>query len=135
MFGAHDISIYIVSVLLLMLIAVWSCTVYLPTPVPPPQPTNLQASSIGARTASLTWQKPVIRFQNSLTDVSSYQVTATQSQFSGLENLVTTVSTRSYTFPHTLEEYTLYSCTVKASNAFGLGNASHSVEFRTLQAG
>ena len=27
------------------------------------------------------WQKPVIRFQNSLTDVSSYQVIATQSQF------------------------------------------------------
>ena len=104
-------------------------------PVPPPPPTNLQVSSVGIRTATLMWQKPVIRFQNSLTDISSYQVIATQSQFPDLVNVVVTVSARSYTFPHALQEYTLYSCTVKARNTFGLGNASHSVEFRTLQAG
>jgi len=108
---------------------------YLFVPVPPPPPTNLQVSSVGTRTATLMWQKPVIRFQNSLTDVSSYQVIATQSQFPDLVDVVVTVSASSYTFPQTLQEYTLYSCTVKARNTFGLGNASHSVEFRTLQAG
>jgi len=40
-----------------------------------------------------------------------------------------------YTFPHTLEEYTVYACTIKARNAFGLGSATQPVDLRTLQTG
>ena len=105
--------------------------------VPPQPPTNLQVSGIGSRTTTLTWQAPVVTFLNSLTAVSSYQVTATQEQFANVSDIYVNIdaNTTTYTFPQTLEEYTLYTCAVKASNAFGLGNATQPVTLRTLQAG
>ena len=105
--------------------------------VPPQPPTNLQVSGIGSRTTTLTWQAPVITFLNLLTAVSSYQVMATQEQFANVSDIYVDVDANSttYTFPQTLEEYTVYTCTVKARNAFGLGNATQPVTLRTLQAG
>ena len=69
--------------------------------------------------------------------MSSYQVIATQGQFANVSNIYVDVdaNTTTYTFPQTLEEYTVYACTVKARNAFGLGNATQPVTLRTLQAG
>ena len=105
--------------------------------VPPLPPTNLQVSGVGNRTATLTWQAPVVTFLNSLTAVSSYQVMATQEQFAAVSDIYVNVSVgvTTYTFSQTLEEYTVYTCTVKAGNAFGLGSASRPVTFRTLQTG
>ena len=105
--------------------------------VPPLPPTNLQVSGVGNRTATLTWQAPVVTFLNSLTAVSSYQVMATQEQFANVSDIYVDVdaNTTTYTFPQTLEEYTVYTCTVKAGNAFGLGNATHPVTLMTLQSG
>ena len=105
--------------------------------VPPLPPTNLQVSGIGNRTATLTWQAPVVTFLNSLTAVSSYQVIATQEQFVNVSDIYVNVSlgVTTYTFPQTLEEYTVYTCTVKAENTFGLGNATQPVTLRTLQSG
>ena len=105
--------------------------------VPPLPPTNLQVSGVGNRTATLTWQAPVVTFLNSLTAVSSYQVMATQEQFANVSDIHVDIdpNTTTYTFPQTLEEYTMYTCTVKARNAFGLGNATHPVTFMTLQSG
>ena len=105
--------------------------------VPPLPPTNLHVSGIGNRTATLTWQAPVVTFLNSLTALSSYQVMATQEQFSNVSDICVNVSVdvATYTFPQTLEEYTVYTCSVKARNAFGLGNATQAVTLRTLQAG
>ena len=107
------------------------------TAVPPLPPTNLQVSNINARAATLTWQAPVVSFLNSLTAVSSYQVTATQGQFPNISDIRVNVGAgvTSYTFPRTLEEYALYACTIKAGNTFGLGSATQPVDFRTLQAG
>ena len=104
--------------------------------VPPLSPTNLQVSGIGNRTATLTWQAPVVTFLNSLTAVSSYQVMATQEQFANVSDIYVNVSVgvTTYTFPQTLE-YTVYTCTVKAGNTFGLGNATQPVTLRTLQSG
>ena len=105
--------------------------------VPPLPPTNLQVSDIGNRTATLTWQAPVVTFLNSLTAVSSFQVMATQEQFANVSDIYVNVGAgvTTYMFPQTLEEYTVYTCTVKARNAFGLGNATQPVTLRTLQAG
>ena len=105
--------------------------------VPPLPPINLQISGIGNRTATLTWQAPVVTFLNSLTAVSSYQVMATQAQFSNVSDIYVDVAggVTTYTFPQTLEEYTEYNCTVAARNSFGLGNASQPVTLRTLQTG
>ena len=107
------------------------------TAVPPLPPTNLQVSNVNTRAATLTWQAPVVSFLNSLTAVSSYQVTATQGQFPNVSDIHVDVgaSVIQYTFPQTLEEYTVYECTIKARNAFGLGSATQPVELRTLQAG
>ena len=107
------------------------------TAVPPLPPTNLQVSNISTRAATLTWQAPVVSFLNSLTAVSSYQVIATQSQFPNVSDIRVDVGAgvTSYTFPHTLEEYTVYACTIKAGNTFGLGSATQPVDLRTLQAG
>ena len=105
--------------------------------VPPLPPINLQVSGIGNRTATLTWQTPVVTFLNSLTAVSSYQVMATQEQFANVSDIYVDLdaNTTTYTFLQTLEEYTVYTCTVKARNAFGLGNATQPVTLRTLQTG
>ena len=105
--------------------------------VPPLPPTNLQVSGVGNRTATLTWQEPVVTFRNSLTAVSSYQVMATQQQFANVSDIYVNVSVgvTTYTFPQTLEEYTVYNCTVSARNSFGLGSPSHPVTLRTLQTG
>ena len=104
--------------------------------VPPLPPTNLQISDIGGRTTTLTWQEPVVTFLNSLTAVSSFQVMATQEQFANVSDIYVNVNdVTTYTFPQTLEEYTVYTCTIKARNAFGLGSATHPVTFRTLQTG
>ena len=110
---------------------------YLINTVPPLPPTNLQVSGIGNRTATLTWQAPVVTFLNSLTAVSSFQVMATQEQFSNVSDIYVDVGggTTTYTFPQTLEEYTVYNCTVAARNSFGLGYASQAVTLRTLQTG
>ena len=103
--------------------------------VPPLPPTNLQVSGIGSRTATLTWQAPVVTFLNSLTAVSSYQVMATQEQFANVSDIYVDVdaNTTTYTFPQTM--YTVYTCTVEARNAFGLGSATHPATLRTLQSG
>ena len=79
----------------------------------------------------------MVTFLNSLTAVSSYQVMATQEQFVNVSDIYVNVSVgvTTYTFPQTLEEYTVYTCTVKARNAFGLGNSTHPVTLRTLQTG
>ena len=79
----------------------------------------------------------MVTFLNSLTAVSSYQVMATQEQFANVSDIYVDVdaNTTTYTFPQTLEEYTVYTCTVKAGNAFGLGNVTHPVTFVTLQSG
>ena len=105
--------------------------------VPPLPPTNLQVSDVGNRIATLTWQAPVVTFLNLLTAVSSFQVMATQEQFVNVSDIYVDVdaNTTTYTFPQTLEEYTVYTCTVKARNAFGLGNATQPVTLRTLQSG
>ena len=107
------------------------------TAVPPLPPTNLQVSNISTRAATLTWQAPVVSFLNSLTAVSSYQVIAMQGQFSNLSDIRVDVDAgmTNYTFPNTLEEYTVYACTIKARNAFGLGSATQPVDLRTLQTG
>ena len=62
---------------------------------------------------------------------------ATQEQFANVSDIYVDVdaNTTTYTFPQTLEEYTVYTCSVKARNAFGLGNATQPVTLRTLQAG
>ena len=106
-------------------------------PVSPLPPTNLQISGIGNRTATLNWQAPVVTFLNSLTAVSSYQVMATQEQFANVSDIYVDIdaNTTTYTFPQTLEEYTVYNCTVAARNSFGVGSASQAVTFRTLQTG
>ena len=110
------------------------CIILTVLPLPP---TNLQVSGIGNRTATLTWQAPVVTFLNSLTAVSSYQVMATQEQFANVSDIYVDLdaNTTTYTFPQTMEEYTVYTCTVKARNAFGLGNATQPVTLRTLQTG
>ena len=115
-------------------IPTFSSDIFSVSPLPP---TNLQSSGIGNRTVTLTWQAPVVTFLNSLTAVSSYQVTATQEQFANVSDIYVNIDaiTTTYTFPQTLEEYTVYICTVKARNSFGLGSASHTVTFRTLQTG
>ena len=79
----------------------------------------------------------MVTFLNSLTAVSSYQVMATQEQLANVSDIYVDVeaNTTTYTFPQTLEEYSVYTCTVKARNAFGLGNATHPVTLRTLQSG
>ena len=110
---------------------------YVVLTVPPLPPTNLQVSGIGSRTAILTWQAPNVTFLNSLTAVSSYQVMATQEQFANVSDIYVDIdaNTTTYTFPQTLEEDTVYTCTVKARNVFGLGSATHPVTLRTLQSG
>ena len=107
------------------------------TAVPPVPPTNLQVSNISTRAATLPWQAPVVSFLNSLTAVSSYQVIAMQGQFPNVSDIHVDVDAgmTNYTFPHTLEEYTVYACTIKARNAFGLGSATQPVDLRTLQTG
>ena len=79
----------------------------------------------------------MVTFLNSLTAVSSYQVMATQEQFANVSDIYVDVGAgvTMYTFPQTLEEYTVYTCTVEARNAFGLGNATQAVTLRTLQSG
>ena len=79
----------------------------------------------------------MVSFLNSLTAVSSYQVIATQEQFANVSDIYVNIhaNTTTYTFPQTLEEYTVYTCTVEARNAFGLGNSTQPVTLRTLQAG
>ena len=79
----------------------------------------------------------MVPFLNSLTAVSSYQVIATQEQFANVSDIYVDVdaNTTTYMFPQTLEEYTVYTCTVKARNSFGLGSASQPVIIRTHQAG
>ena len=72
--------------------------------VPPLPPTNLQVSDVSNRTATLTWQAPVVTFLNSLTAVSSYQVMATQEQFANVSDIYVNVNgVTTYTFPQTLE--------------------------------
>ena len=112
--------------------AIASLTAVLPLP-----PTNLQISNISTRAATLSWQAPVVSFLNSLTAVSSYQVIAMQGQFPNVSNIRVDVGAgvTNYTFPHSLEEYTVYACTMKARNTFGLGSATQPVDLRTLQAG
>ena len=84
------------------------------TAVPPLPPTNRQVSNISTRAATLTWQAPVVSFLNSLTAVSSYQVIAMQGQFPNVSDIHVDVDAAmtNYTFPHTLEEYTVYACTI-----------------------
>ena len=79
----------------------------------------------------------MVTFLNSLTAVSSYQVMATQEQFANVSDIYVDIDANAttYTFHQTLEEYTVYACTVKARNAFALGNATQPVTLRTLQAG
>ena len=79
----------------------------------------------------------MVTFLNSLTAVTSYQVMATQEQFANVSDIYVNVDANvtTYTFLQTLEEYTVYTCTIKARNAFGLGNATQPVILRTLQSG
>ena len=77
----------------------------------------------------------MVTFLNSLTAVSSYQVMATQRQFANVSDIYVDVGDTTYTFPQTLEEYTVYNCTVRAKNSFGLGSATQPVTLRTLQSG
>ena len=39
-----------------------------------------------------------------------------------------------YTFPSTLEEFTLYTCRVYAGNSFGYGEPGQAVQFMTHEA-
>ena len=63
---------------------------------------------------------------------------ATQEQYANLSGkyyVNVSVGVTTYTFPQTLDEYTVYTRTVKARNAFGLGNTTHPVTLRTSQTG
>ena len=102
---------------------------------PPAAPQNVQVSDVGTRTAIMSWDPPDNSFPNVMTDVSSYHISATQSDFTGGNRAaVESKQSRSYQFTD-LEEYTTYSFTVAASNAFGEGVESEPQVASTLQAG
>lgn len=103
--------------------------------VPPSAPTNVRTSAVGTRTVTVSWRAPTNSFVNSLTSVSSYQVTASQTLFPMDDVVITTRGqTTSCRFSN-LQEYTSYTFTVVADNSFGSGPASSPVKAQTLQAG
>ncbi len=117
------------------LLWLWNIFVWFPL-VPPGQPTNLRSSNIGPRRARLTWQAPNVVFSNSLTQIQSYRVTASQSNFAIADVVIDTESDgSSYMLQGNLEEHTRYICTVRAKNSFGFGPNSLSIQFTTSQAG
>lgn len=102
---------------------------------PPSAPTNVRTSAVGTRTATVSWRAPTNSFTNSLTAVSSYQITASQTLFPTGDIVITThAGTTSYRF-NNLQEYTMYTFTVVAANSFGSGPASSPVKAQTLQSG
>jgi len=44
--------------------------------VPPPPPTNVSISAVGTRTATVSWQTPLVDFPNDLTAISQYFIQA-----------------------------------------------------------
>ena len=102
---------------------------------PPSVPRNVRVSSVGQRSATVSWDPPNNTFPNPLTSVSEYRVTASQSQFQE-GNRFSTEDEHSGTHQFTdLEEHTMYSFSVAASNIFGYGVASEPEDATTLQAG
>ena len=96
----------------------------------------MSISAVGTRTATVSWQTPLVDFPNDLTVISQYFIQANPYYFdidevSGLTDANTLV----YTFPNNLEEFVTYTVTVKAINSFGIGEASIDVQLHTLQAG
>ena len=102
---------------------------------PPAAPTNITVSSVGQTTATVSWRAPTNNFSNTLTAVSSYHVTASQSVFQEGNRVVTKSSDSTSHIFTDLEEYTTYSFSVVALNTFGQGPESHSKDATTLQAG
>ena len=103
--------------------------------VPPSEPKNVTVSNVGQRSATVSWDPPTNNFHNSLTDVSGYRVSAVQNVFQEGARVATKDK---YSQTHEfmdLEEYTLYSFSVAASNAFGYGTASEPQKATTLEAG
>ncbi len=104
--------------------------------MPPVPPTNVVFSRVSTRTAKLAWQAPTVEFLNILTSVSSYRVVAKQDSFNISDFVIQVPHTQTtYTFPSTLEEFTVYSCEIHARNSFGYGQPSQAVQFKTLEAG
>lgn len=103
--------------------------------MPPLPPTNVEVSRVSTRSARLSWQPPTVTFLNSLTSVSSYRVVARQTSFNISDLVVELPSTQTaYSFPSTLEEFTVYMCEVHASNSFGYGAPSQPVTLKTQEA-
>ena len=103
--------------------------------VPPSEPKNVTVSNVGQRSATVSWDPPTNNFPNSLTDVSGYRVFASQNVFQERNHVAfKDEHTETHEFMD-LEEYTLYSFSVAASNAFGYGTASDPQEATTLEAG
>ena len=103
---------------------------------PPSAPTNVRVSAVGTRVATVSWRAPANSFPNSLTAVSSYRITASQDRFRNGNHVVTKNSGAASSHRFTdLEEYTLYSFTVTASNTFGRSQASSAATAKTQQAG
>lgn len=90
---------------------------------------------LGNVSVTLRWQAPQIDFQNSLTEVSQYKITAVQKTFMVPDVIVTLGASGTEYTVESLEEYVSYNCTVQAQNSFGIGPESNSVQFTTLQAG
>lgn len=103
--------------------------------MPPLPPGNVQVSGVTTRSATVTWHHSVVTFLNDLTSISGYRVIARQTSFNISDLVVELLPTQlSYSFPSTLEEFTMYTCQVYAKNSFGYGTASQTVQFKTLQA-
>ena len=104
--------------------------------VAPPPPTDVIISSVSRRTARVSWNHSVVIFINNLTVVTGYRIVARQSVFNISDIVIEVPHTEaSYVFPSTLEEFTVYSCEVYATNSFGYGEPSQTVQFKTFQDG
>ncbi len=102
--------------------------------VPPPPPTAVQVFRVTKRKAEVHWRAPAVRFLNMFTMISSFRIVAAQNSFNISDLVIEVPPTQSmYTFPSTLEEFTVYTCRVYAGNSFGYGESSQVVEFKTLQ--
>ena len=91
----------------------------------------MQATDVGRREATITWQPPIFDDQNGV--IIYYQLIVSQSQFE-IPNIVTNVNITSHTLTN-LEEHVDYTVVVAAATQIGIGPFSSAVNFTTQQDG
>ena len=100
-------------------------------PVPEP-PLSLQATSITATTATITWTPPTFDANNR---IAFYNLTVSEEQF-GLPEINVTSTGVTYRYMFTgLEEYVNYTCDIISVGVFGTYSRPSSLMFTTDEAG